>query len=103
MAKVVVFHHALGLTDPVRRFADALGDAGHTVHTPDLYDGQRFDLRPLTFLPASYPRVLRGTVSAPLTLWESMKPAVGSAARPWAARARRPSTARICSVTLAFS
>jgi dienelactone hydrolase len=43
MAEVVVFHHALGLTDPVRRFADALRDAGHTVHTPDLYDGQRFN------------------------------------------------------------
>ena len=42
MAEVVVFHHALGLTDPVRGFADALGDAGHTVHTPDLYDGRRF-------------------------------------------------------------
>jgi dienelactone hydrolase len=43
MAEVVVFHHALGVTDPVRRFADALRDAGHTVHTPDLYDGQTFD------------------------------------------------------------
>ena len=43
MAEVVVFHHALGFTDPVRRFADALRDAGHTVHTPDLYDGQTFD------------------------------------------------------------
>jgi dienelactone hydrolase len=43
VAEVVVFHHALGLTDPVRRFADALRDAGHTVHTPDLYDGRRFD------------------------------------------------------------
>jgi dienelactone hydrolase len=42
MAEVVVFHHALGLTNPVRGFADALGDAGHTVHTPDLYDGRRF-------------------------------------------------------------
>ena len=42
MAEVVVFHHALGLTDPVRRFADALRDAGHTVHTPDLYDGRTF-------------------------------------------------------------
>ena len=42
MAEVVVFHHALGLTDPVRRFADALRDAGHTVHTPDFYDGRRF-------------------------------------------------------------
>ena len=34
----VLFHRALGLTDPVRRFAAALRDAGHTVHTPDLYD-----------------------------------------------------------------
>ncbi len=43
MAEVVVFHHALGLTDAVRRFADALRSAGHTVYTPDLYDGRTFD------------------------------------------------------------
>jgi dienelactone hydrolase len=43
VAEVVVFHHALGLTDPVRRFAAALRDAGHTVHTPDLFDGRTFD------------------------------------------------------------
>jgi len=43
MTKVVVFHHALGLTEPVRRFAAALRDAGHTVHTPDLFDGRTFD------------------------------------------------------------
>jgi len=43
MAEVIVFHHALGLTDPVRRFADELRAAGHTVHTPDLYDGRTFD------------------------------------------------------------
>ena len=43
MAEVVVFHHALGLTDSVGRFAAALGDAGHTAHTPDLYGGQTFD------------------------------------------------------------
>ena len=43
MAEVVVFHHALGLTDRVRGFAAALRDAGHTVHTPDLYDGRTFD------------------------------------------------------------
>jgi dienelactone hydrolase len=42
VAEVVVFHHALGLTDPVRGFATALADAGHTVHTPDLYDGRTF-------------------------------------------------------------
>ena len=43
MAEVVLFHHARGLTDAVRRFADALRDAGHTVHTPDLYDGRTFE------------------------------------------------------------
>jgi len=42
MAEVVVFHHALGLTDPMRSFADALRAAGHSVHTPDLYDGRTF-------------------------------------------------------------
>ena len=43
MAEVVVFHHTLGLTAPVRRFADELRGAGHTVHTPDLYDGRTFE------------------------------------------------------------
>jgi dienelactone hydrolase len=43
MAEVVLFHHALGLTDAIRGFGDALRDAGHTVHTPDLFDGRTFD------------------------------------------------------------
>src|SRR5580765_807300 len=43
MAAVVVFHHALGLSEGVLRFGAALRDAGHTVHTPDLYDGRTFD------------------------------------------------------------
>jgi dienelactone hydrolase len=42
MAEVVVFHHAQGLTDGVRTFADELRAAGHTVHTPDLYEGRTF-------------------------------------------------------------
>ncbi len=42
MADVVVYHHSLGLTDGVRAFADALSAAGHTVHTPDLYEGRTF-------------------------------------------------------------
>jgi dienelactone hydrolase len=42
MAEVVVFHHALGLTDWVHGFADELRSAGHTVHTPDLFDGRTF-------------------------------------------------------------
>jgi dienelactone hydrolase len=41
MAEVVLFHHALGVTDGVRAFADALRASGHTVHTPDLFDGRR--------------------------------------------------------------
>jgi dienelactone hydrolase len=42
MAEVVVFHHAQGLTDGVRAFADELRAAGHTVHMPDLYEGRTF-------------------------------------------------------------
>lgn len=43
MAEVVLFHHALGLTPGVTAFADALRDAGHTVHTPDLFVGKTFE------------------------------------------------------------
>jgi len=42
MAEVLLFHHAHGLTDGVREFAERLRGAGHTVHTPDLYEGQVF-------------------------------------------------------------
>ncbi len=41
MAEVVLFHHVQGLTDWVRAFAERLRDGGHTVHTPDLFDGER--------------------------------------------------------------
>ncbi|MEV4532654.1 dienelactone hydrolase family protein [Asanoa sp. NPDC049518] len=43
MAEVVLFHHAQGLTAGVTAFAEALRSAGHTVHTPDLYEGSTFD------------------------------------------------------------
>jgi dienelactone hydrolase len=42
MAEVVLYHHVQGLTDGVRSFADELRQAGHTVHTPDLFDGSTF-------------------------------------------------------------
>ena len=42
MAEVVVFHHVQGLTPGVQAFADQLRAAGHTVHTPDLFDGATF-------------------------------------------------------------
>ena len=43
MTDVIVFHHAQGLTDGVREFADQLRAAGHRVSTPDLFDGRKFD------------------------------------------------------------
>lgn len=43
MADVLLFHHALGPTDGLRAFADDLRAAGHTVHTPDLFEGRTFD------------------------------------------------------------
>ena len=42
MAEVLLFHHAQGLTAGVHAFADELRAAGHTVHTPDLFDGRTF-------------------------------------------------------------
>ncbi len=42
MAEVLLFHHAQGLTSGVVAFADELRRAGHTVHTPDLFDGRTF-------------------------------------------------------------
>ena len=41
MTEVVLFHHVQGLTDGMRQFADSLRAGGHTVHTPDLFDGAR--------------------------------------------------------------
>lgn len=41
MTEVVLFHHVQGLTDGVRGFAEQLRAGGHTVHTPDLFDGER--------------------------------------------------------------
>jgi dienelactone hydrolase len=43
MAEVVLYHHVQGLTGGVRSFADELRQAGHSVHTPDLFDGRTFD------------------------------------------------------------
>jgi dienelactone hydrolase len=43
MSELVFFHHALGLTTGFTAFADRLRAAGHTVHTPDLYQGRVFD------------------------------------------------------------
>jgi dienelactone hydrolase len=42
MAEVLLFHHALGQTEGFTAFADELRQAGHTVHTPDLFEGRRF-------------------------------------------------------------
>ena len=43
MAEVLLFHHAQGQTPGVLAFADELRRAGHTVHTPDLFNGRTFE------------------------------------------------------------
>jgi dienelactone hydrolase len=43
MAEVLLFHHAQGQTTGFFAFADDLRRAGHTVHTPDLFEGRTFD------------------------------------------------------------
>jgi len=43
MTEVVLYHHVQGLTGGVASFADRLREAGHTVHTPDVFDGRTFD------------------------------------------------------------
>ena len=42
MAEVLLFHHAQGQTTGFNAFADELRQAGHAVHTPDLFDGRTF-------------------------------------------------------------
>jgi dienelactone hydrolase len=43
MTEVLLYHHVQGLTDGVQSFAEELRQAGHTVHTPDVFDGRTFD------------------------------------------------------------
>ena len=43
MTEIVLFHHVRGLTPGVIAFADRLREAGHTVHTPDLFEGRTFE------------------------------------------------------------
>ena len=42
MTEIVLYHHVQGLTEGVRSFAAQLEQAGHTVQTPDLFDGRTF-------------------------------------------------------------
>lgn len=42
MTEVLLFHHAQGLTSGIQAFADRLRQAGHVVHTPDLFGGRVF-------------------------------------------------------------
>ena len=44
MTNVLLFHHALGLSPGVVAFADELRAAGHTVTTPDLFEGAVYEV-----------------------------------------------------------
>lgn len=43
MAEVILYHHVQGLTPGIMAFAERLREAGHIVHTPDLFNGRTFD------------------------------------------------------------
>ncbi|MFB7471068.1 dienelactone hydrolase family protein [Kitasatospora sp. NPDC056184] len=43
VAQILLLHSAYGLRPAVHAAADRLRAAGHTVHTPDLYEGRTFD------------------------------------------------------------
>ena len=43
MAEVVMFHSVLGLSPGVFSAAERLRAVGHTLHTPDFFDGEVFD------------------------------------------------------------
>jgi dienelactone hydrolase len=43
MAEVILFHSVLGLRPGVISAAERLRAAGHTLHTPDYFDGEVFD------------------------------------------------------------
>lgn len=43
MADILLFHHALGQTPGFLAFAEELRQTGHTVRTPDLFEGRIFD------------------------------------------------------------
>jgi dienelactone hydrolase len=43
MADVILFHHALGVTDGVNAFADRLREGGHHVTVGDLFGGKTFE------------------------------------------------------------
>jgi dienelactone hydrolase len=42
MAEVLLFHHAQGQTEGFHAWAGEIRAAGHTVHTPDLFEGRTF-------------------------------------------------------------
>ncbi|MFC5662031.1 dienelactone hydrolase family protein [Kitasatospora misakiensis] len=43
MAQILLLHSVYGLRPAVHTAADRLRAAGHTVHTPDLFEGKTFD------------------------------------------------------------
>lgn len=42
MTEILLLHHIQGLTEGVVTLADSFRAAGHTVHTPDLFEGRTF-------------------------------------------------------------
>ena len=103
MAEVVLFHHAQGLTPGVVAFAGELRRAGHTVHTPDLFDGRTFGsiedgmgyAQELGFPGEVLGRGARAVEGLPVELvFEPLPGRIGRLNHPPFARQRRPAKTR---------
>jgi dienelactone hydrolase len=81
MASIVPFHSALGLTTGTKSFADTLARDGHTVLTPDLFDGETFSTvedgvrkRDALGIPELMQRAARSVEGAPAVSLRATRP-----------------------------
>ena len=65
MTEVVLYHHVQGLTDGVRSFGDELRRSGHTVHTPDMFEGR---------VPARFRCTVRRCAPPNRNCWHGWRP-----------------------------
>ena len=78
MAEVLLFHHIQGLTPGLVGFADRLRAAGHTVHTPDLFEGNTFATIPSGMVA----KVLPSNRSGVCTVWPAVRSRSANSVRP---------------------
>ena len=94
MSSIVLFHSALGLTTGVKQFAETFTRDGHTVLTPDLFDGETFRTvedgvrkRDALGIPELMQRAAKAAEAAPATCFYAGF-SMGAAAAQWLGASR---------------